>query len=172
MKFRIGPGFTIVELLIVIVVIAILATISIVVYRGVQNRAYDTTVQSDLRQTFMKAKQFYVLNDAIPAMPGGPGGWPEINQNFVTTRSAYGGGDNFMIYCRTTTDQFAIVGRSKSGNGFAYSTNGGAISFASWPGNSNANLCPAAGIPTTSTGYDGLWIGVNGAWSANYTVGQ
>lgn len=35
-------GFTIVELLIVIVVVAILATISIVAYNGIQARARDT----------------------------------------------------------------------------------------------------------------------------------
>jgi len=37
-------GFTIVELLIVVVVIAILATITIVTYNGIQNRAYATKV--------------------------------------------------------------------------------------------------------------------------------
>lgn len=36
------------ELLIVIVVIGILAAITIVAYNGIQNRAYDSTVQSDL----------------------------------------------------------------------------------------------------------------------------
>ena len=42
-------GFTIVELLIVIVVIAILASISIVAYNGVQQRARTTALQSDVR---------------------------------------------------------------------------------------------------------------------------
>lgn len=42
-------GFTIVELLIVIVVIAILAVISIVLYNGIQDRAAAATLQSDLR---------------------------------------------------------------------------------------------------------------------------
>ena len=41
-------AFTIVELLIVIVVIAILAAISIVAYNGIQTRARTTKVQSDL----------------------------------------------------------------------------------------------------------------------------
>lgn len=42
-------GFTIVELLIVIVVIAILAAITIVAYSGIQSRAYTSKVESDYR---------------------------------------------------------------------------------------------------------------------------
>lgn len=43
-------GFTIVELLIVIVVIAILAAISIVAFNGVQDRAKATKIKADLNQ--------------------------------------------------------------------------------------------------------------------------
>jgi len=41
-------GFTIVELLIVIVVIAILASISVVAYNGIQTRARDSQRSSDI----------------------------------------------------------------------------------------------------------------------------
>ncbi len=44
-------GFTIVELLIVIVVIAILAAISVVAYTGVQTRARASAIASDLKAT-------------------------------------------------------------------------------------------------------------------------
>lgn len=47
-------GFTIVELLIVIVVIAILAAITVVAYTGVQQQAIDSKAQSDL-STLQKA---------------------------------------------------------------------------------------------------------------------
>ncbi len=43
-------GFTIVELLIVVVVIAILAAVTIVAYNGIQSRAQISTLQSDISQ--------------------------------------------------------------------------------------------------------------------------
>lgn len=45
-----SPAFTLIELLIVIVVIAILAAISIVMYNGIQTQAAETTLKSSLRQ--------------------------------------------------------------------------------------------------------------------------
>ena len=51
-------GFTIVELLIVIVVIGILAAITIVAYSGVQSRAYDNRRSSDVA-SIKKALEMY-----------------------------------------------------------------------------------------------------------------
>lgn len=48
-RTRFDPGFTIIELLIVIVVIAILALIVFVAYNGIQSRAVESGIKSDLR---------------------------------------------------------------------------------------------------------------------------
>lgn len=56
-------GFTIVELLIVIVVIAILAAISIAAYSGIQQRANDSAVRNDL-SNLAKKQELFRIDDA------------------------------------------------------------------------------------------------------------
>lgn len=64
-------GFTIVELLIVIVVIAILASISIVSYNGIQNRAKTTAASTVAKSVTTKAEMAYTLTGSYPtAMTG------------------------------------------------------------------------------------------------------
>jgi len=64
---RTKQGFTIVELLIVIVVIGILAAVTIVAYNGVQNRAKVAAAQSGVSQASKKIMAFAVQNsDAYP----------------------------------------------------------------------------------------------------------
>lgn len=62
-------GFTIVELLIVIVVIGILAAITIVAYNGIQARANDARTRSAVSQ-IEKAIQLFYLNTGKPPIGG------------------------------------------------------------------------------------------------------
>lgn len=63
---RTDVGFTIVELLVVIVVIGILAAITIVSYIGVSSRATISTLQSDLANASRKLKIFQLENSSYP----------------------------------------------------------------------------------------------------------
>jgi len=60
-------GFTIVELLIVIVVIGILAAVTIVAYNGVTAKARDTQMKADLAQVYKKLMIDKTVKDAYPA---------------------------------------------------------------------------------------------------------
>ncbi|MDK2899373.1 MAG: hypothetical protein PWQ10_560 [Patescibacteria group bacterium] len=59
-------GFTIVELLVVIVVIGILAAITIVSYTGITNRANKATVQAELSNASKKLAIYYAENGTYP----------------------------------------------------------------------------------------------------------
>lgn len=61
-----NKGFTIVELLIVIVVIGILAAITIVAYNGVQNRARNSSAQSAATNMAKKIEAFNAATGAYP----------------------------------------------------------------------------------------------------------
>jgi len=73
---RYKSGFTIVELLIVIVVIAILATITIVAYNGIQKRALDTQRISDIKNIQKGLMAYKAINGVYPtATPASVGAW-------------------------------------------------------------------------------------------------
>lgn len=66
-------GFTIVELLIVVVVIAILAAITIVAYNGIANRSKDSRRLSDLATIQKGLELYYADNNSYPDVTVGAG---------------------------------------------------------------------------------------------------
>lgn len=78
-------GFTIVELLIVVVVIAILATIGIVSYNGMQRRGVEATLHSDLQQGRDELELLRLDTGEYPAtLPDTIKPSPEVNMQLVT----------------------------------------------------------------------------------------
>ena len=63
-------GFTIVELLIVIVIIGILAAITIVAYNGIQARASNSRVQSDIKNVQKLVEAYNATNGSYPSTGG------------------------------------------------------------------------------------------------------
>jgi len=82
-------GFTIVELLIVIVVIAILAAISIVAYNGMQNRA-DNSKTVAAATAYIKAMKLYkVDNGTVPQVTSCLGEGYTSNGDCHSTSASY-----------------------------------------------------------------------------------
>lgn len=87
-------GFTIVELLIVILVIAILAAISVVAYNGVQQRSRDSIRKSDL-STIAKLLSMYNVNRGNYISTGSGCGSESNGEGWLSHRSSGGGATQY-----------------------------------------------------------------------------
>lgn len=97
-KYSRKSGFTIVELLIVIVVIAILAAISIVAYTGIQARANDSRRMNDVAAIRKALALYKADNGTFPLHQPNPGdgGWEiSVDSGFLNSLSQYTGGSSF-----------------------------------------------------------------------------
>ena len=65
-------GFTLVELLIVIVVIAILAAITIVAYNGIQQRAHTSSQKTAASTLHKKVEAYFAINNTYPTYSSTP----------------------------------------------------------------------------------------------------
>lgn len=144
-------GFTIVELLIVIVVIAILAAITVVAYNGIQQRARDTQMFSDLANAAKKFELYNVDNGAYPS--SGP------QATTMQVKFSFSPVGQNVVYCATGSSGYAIFA---SRNNIVYKTQSGqspkvVAGYTSVNGNSTA-LC-------ATTGYN------EHEWGTNWVVG-
>lgn len=67
-KIKKQQGFTIVELLIVIVVIGILAALVITTFTGIQKKARDTERQTDIKAVHGQVEAYYAQNGRYPTL--------------------------------------------------------------------------------------------------------
>jgi len=170
-------GFTIVELLIVIVVIGILAGITIISYNGVTNRANDVAVQSDLRN-FAEIVGASTATSGITTYPSDGTGLSTLGlrptKNSYGSNLVFSGQQYNLLYCSTipsySLPNFAFVASSKSGNVFAVTSSGAVKSYprASWTasGAGWGTICPDILNLTTnvSASSPGVWLFENSIW--------
>ena len=121
---RRDSGFTIVELLVVIVVIGIIATITLISYVGITNSATITSLTSDLTNSSTQLKIFNVDNGIYPiTISTDCGTNPDTATNKCLKASD---GVNFEYYVDNTANNqsFCITARSGS---YSYSLNNNSL---------------------------------------------
>jgi prepilin-type N-terminal cleavage/methylation domain-containing protein len=163
-------GFTIVELLIVIVIIGILAAITIVAYNGIQDRARVSSVNSALSQSAKKLKLFQVDNpDTYPAAAG-TNGIDNLAALGITNTSdvTYQYSSSANTYCLTATNgttsyKISSTSTTATVGGCAGHGVGGVAAI--------TNLMPNPSIETgTSTyGIGGVAVASSADWANNGT---
>lgn len=171
-------GFTIVELLIVIVVIAILATISIVAYSGIQQRARNSIRAQDIA-SIQKALEFFRIQHGRYPFPQPPGtNLPPGFTSPYSTTSGYSysaatdnswlqelrtsglmstipkdplnGASNYYIYIAYDAGVGSCIGPF-----YALIVRGWEGGVATMPASSQTLNCSLSGVVTASWGEDG-----------------
>lgn len=137
-------GFTIVELLIVIVIISILAGLSYVGFTNTARRANDALIRSDMAQAAKKLEQFYIENDRYPLTSA------EMTTVVKPKRGgAYATHSDTFNYCYDILS--GVAGFSAQGkDGSAYVVRAGAVEIKSAWSASSVSACNDAdkiGIP-------------------------
>ncbi len=140
-------GFTLVELLIVVVVIAILAAITVVAYNGIQTRAKDAVVQQDLQNNYQKLAMSITLN-------GGTVPSPSDSATLASVGFAYSQGVNGLIAYCAAGDNYVLAAQAITGDQYYVSQGGHLTGPVS--GLTMSNPCTSLGISSATSVYLGM----------------
>ncbi|MCA9347291.1 prepilin-type N-terminal cleavage/methylation domain-containing protein [Candidatus Saccharibacteria bacterium] len=117
---KLQKGFTIIELLIVIAIIAILAGLVLNNFQGAQAKARDTQRVTRINAIHSKLEEFYNEANGYPADAANTANFPGIDQNAV--KDPRGGDLVSTIVADATAMAAAADPTSGSGNEFKYVT--------------------------------------------------
>jgi len=155
---RLSKAFTIVELLIVIVVIAILVGITVVGYGAVTRSAQDSALKADLQKLGDAIKLQTLDDQTVPS--GGATSIPVSGDSTVVPgvsvkpdQSAYNLKVTNLFYCAGNINgskEFAFAAQSKSGKSFTFKSNKG-IETATVFNGSGTDTCAALGFTAPYT---------------------
>lgn len=167
-----NAGFTIVELLIVVVVIAILAAVTTVSYAGITNRAYDTAVQSDLAAIARKYEVYRTTSTSSIYPFGGSLNDGSLFKIKVSTNAYDSNADYQLLNCTSSTSQgsdYAVLARAKSGRRFYVSSASGGVREYTGSDTWLSGTTYCGGVLSGSSG-NGAGYNVVGGWRT-WTLG-
>lgn len=153
MRKRFSNGFTLIEMIIIITVIAILARIVMVSYSSLRSRANDTAVRQDLTKLADALNAYYAVNNRYPVDQAS---FMTIS-NVQFSTANYTSMVNGVLYCVDTTagtpgQYMTLIGVSKSGSVFEISdeTKVGSLGVA-YPSGTVATDCQNGNSSITSS---------------------
>jgi type IV pilus assembly protein PilA len=155
-------GFTLIELMVVLLIMAILLAIAIPTFLGVKSGAYDRSAQSSLTNALTSAKAGYANGGTYgttPALEVAALSSAEPNITFTAGSVSQASGNAVSVNVSTDGNQLLLVGFSQSGNCWAAVDNEGAataltntpagqgIQYAHWAPTSSACVATAPASP-------------------------
>jgi prepilin-type N-terminal cleavage/methylation domain-containing protein len=138
-------GFTVVELLIVVIVIGIIAAVTVVGFSAAQDRARAASAAGDISKASRKAGLVKTLNGS-----------------FVTTADLLTGENAIKVgqgsyrvfsVCANAAGSFAAAAETRNGDVY-YSLNGGSVTKDN--ALNSLNPCPTLGVTSPTTVYGGM----------------
>jgi len=132
---RYQSAFTIVELLVVIVVIGILATLTFISYTGIQSKATVASLMSDLDNASRLLSMDQVINGIYPATLADANGGKGMPVSSGTTYSYFPLSNGFCITATKSSISYRITNNNTSRRGSCSGPNrdtGSVIKWGSW----------------------------------------
>lgn len=126
-------GFTIVELLVVIVIVGILAAIVVTAYSGITQKAIASSLQSDLANASKQLKMFQVENGAYPSSNNCP--TPAIGE--ICLKSSIGNSYGYINVDMLTDNNSQVFCLNAINKNISYNIN--------QDGGPNSGECPLSG---------------------------
>ena len=116
-------GFTLIELMVVVLIIASLIAIAIPTFLGLRARAQDRAAQSDLRNALTAAKTFYTDNETYSGFDNTDGA--AIEPSLTWNMGATVKGQVSVHVFAGDTDDVLLVGQSQSDRYFCIADDDG-----------------------------------------------
>jgi len=147
-------GFTLIELMVVILIIAILIAIAIPTFLGARQKAQDRAAQSNLRNALTAAKTAYVDSQSY-ASDVAATAYASVEPSLTWAYSGSSTGQGNIVVAAPSADTIVLAAKSASGTCWFIEDITGATSGASAAGTfyaKSSSGCAASSPPTFTAG--------------------